>query len=290
MKKISDRVYNLRCPYCGDSKKSLKKARGYIYFKNGSWHYYCHNCGIYKPYKKFILEHRNLRIEENSIITNENFEFTKLNYLKPVLSLESSHQAIKYLEKRKIPRERWQEIYYCANPLFVKNKFIYNPSIAFVNKKFETVISIIFRAVGDDFPIKHFCHNFLDEIKPYNYYNVNKSKKIYIVEGIIDSLFLKNSVSILGINKINSAADLLELEHVLVLDNEPYKKETISAYEKAIEMGFNVFIWPQEVPLAIKDINDYILSGKTQSDLERMISENTYKGLSAKLRLTKYKL
>lgn len=36
--------YNGRCPICGDSKKSSRKRRGWIYLDSGC-SYYCFNCG-----------------------------------------------------------------------------------------------------------------------------------------------------------------------------------------------------------------------------------------------------
>lgn len=41
-KQTSDRTYNFSCPFCGDSDKNKRKARGYIYGDASSFH--CHNC------------------------------------------------------------------------------------------------------------------------------------------------------------------------------------------------------------------------------------------------------
>ena len=41
----SDKLYNFRCPFCGDSKKNKWKARGYVYVKKDGMFYKCHNCG-----------------------------------------------------------------------------------------------------------------------------------------------------------------------------------------------------------------------------------------------------
>ena len=45
-KKKNDGLYNFRCPYCGDSKKSQTKARGFMFRKENSMIYKCHNCGV----------------------------------------------------------------------------------------------------------------------------------------------------------------------------------------------------------------------------------------------------
>ena len=42
--KKSPTSYNFRCPLCGDSKKSKKKARGWFYFMKGHTNFRCYNC------------------------------------------------------------------------------------------------------------------------------------------------------------------------------------------------------------------------------------------------------
>ena len=48
-------------------------------------------------------------------------------------------------------------------------------------------------------------------------------------------------------------------------------------------------IWNDRRVSDLKDINDMILSGLSQDDLVDIITSNTYKGLSAKAKLTEYK-
>ena len=47
-------VYNMRCPFCGDSSKSKSKARGYFFEKEGKLIYRCHNCGLGLSLKNFL--------------------------------------------------------------------------------------------------------------------------------------------------------------------------------------------------------------------------------------------
>src|SRR4051812_23242779 len=45
-KRKSGELYNFSCPLCGDSDRDKRKARGYIYVKQGKYRYHCHNgCG-----------------------------------------------------------------------------------------------------------------------------------------------------------------------------------------------------------------------------------------------------
>ena len=45
-KKKGDYLWNFRCPYCGDSKKSQSKARGFVFRKKNDLFFKCHNCSM----------------------------------------------------------------------------------------------------------------------------------------------------------------------------------------------------------------------------------------------------
>ncbi len=51
----SDKLWNMRCMYCGDSKNKSKK-RGYLYEKKGMIHYKCHNCGVGRSFDTFLRD------------------------------------------------------------------------------------------------------------------------------------------------------------------------------------------------------------------------------------------
>lgn len=46
--------YQFRCPYCGDSRRKLAKARGYLLDKWGKCFFKCHNCGLTKSLGDFL--------------------------------------------------------------------------------------------------------------------------------------------------------------------------------------------------------------------------------------------
>ena len=72
-----------------------------------------------------------------------------------------------------------------------------------------------------------------------------------------------------------------------IFDNEPRNKEIIQRMEKIIDLGYNIFIWPNEIQL--KDVNDLIMTGVSKIQLDEIISINTYSKLSAKQALVQYK-
>jgi hypothetical protein len=48
---------------------------------------------------------------------------------------------------------------------------------------------------------------------------------------------------------------------------------------KSIDKNFNLVVWPKT--LEVKDINDMILSGKSTSQVQSLIYNNTHSGLTA---------
>lgn len=115
-------------------------------------------------------------------------------------------------------------------------------------------------------------------------------KPVYLVEGPIDSLFLPNCIASVNASLKATATKLMPLINknqsrmTLILDNEPRNSAVVSEYDKAIESGFDVVIWPDTIRQ--KDINEMVIAGL---DVKKIISQNTYRGLSAKLKFNQWK-
>jgi hypothetical protein len=133
------------------------------------------------------------------------------------------------------------------------------------------------RAFGDE-PQKYITI-ILDKEHPkiFGLDKVDKNKTTYVVEGPIDSLFLKNCIAV-------AQSDLrvpqFKPNAVLVPDNEPRNEQVCKQIERCIDEGYKVVIWPQDVEE--KDINDMILAGKTSAEIQELIHNNTHEGLQAK--------
>jgi len=108
---------------------------------------------------------------------------------------------------------------------------------------------------------------------------VNEDKPIYVTEGPFDSMFLSNSIAMCG-----SDVSMNNKNVVYVFDNEPRNKEIVSKYEKTINNGEPIVIWPQHI--VEKDINDMVMAGH---DVQNVVESNTYQGLEAKLKFTTWK-
>jgi hypothetical protein len=85
----------------------------------------------------------------------------------------------------------------------------------------------------------------------------------------------------------------LELDYdkskcTVIFDNEPRNTEILKRMNKVIEQGYPIFIWPSEITDE-KDINDLILSGYKKQEIQKLIDDNTYSGLSAKQQFIHWK-
>jgi len=312
-------LWNFRCPYCGDSKKNRNKARGFVYRTKADLFYKCHNCSVGASFsnllkyvdtnlhKEYILEKykegqtsKGRGSKSNVTVPNPKFDFkppvfkTRLGNLKTFAELDKKHPAVQYLFKRKLPRDSWNDIYYCSKFFEFSNTIVEN--------KFPTLkgdhprILIPFRNKnGQIFGYQGRC--FGKETQKYitiifnNSYQklfgvdrLNTSKTIYIVEGPFDSQFIDNCIAVaqsdLQVTKYKNKS-------VLIPDNEPRNREICKQIEKYISNKYSVVIWPRDVKE--KDINDMILSGMTKEELQLIIQQNTYSGLTALTEFNKWK-
>ena len=309
-------LYNFRCPVCGDSKKSKTKARAYLYRVKTDMFFKCHNCGsglnlanliklVDRPlYDQYILERYkgNKPVSESSLLdrfkndTKEKLKSTPLKGLTNFSHIEDTHPAKKYLLDRKIPKEYFSKLYYCDKFQSYVNR-LRPGTFDELNKSYEhprliipfydvdgEVFAIQGRAFGKETP-KYLTLKF-DENKQkiYGLERVNLQNRLYIVEGPIDSLFIDNCLAAAG-------ADLqLPVEKknvVFIFDNEPRNKEIIDRMYRAIEKDYELVIWPEGQKE--KDINDMIMQGKSKSEIQNIITQNTYSGLSALTQLNSYK-
>jgi hypothetical protein len=256
------------CAFCnGDSFK---------FKEGGRWMFLCHNCQRYMPFDRTGIK------EELATQQITNFD-SIMSLCQPVDTLDASSRFRRYAEGRKIPLNR---IYY-TNQFDVISTFSGTP----VADK-ERLILPFFKENGELFGIqgrsldkdqiryitlmfdKHHPKLFgLDKIDPQN--------TITIVEGPIDSLFLKNSLAMAG-----SDANLNKYltNSIIAFDNEPRNYQIVSKMAKFIDNGFKVVIWPEAI--REKDVNDMFLAGY---DVDSVVHSNVYSGLTGKIKLNQWK-
>jgi hypothetical protein len=322
-KQKKDYLWNMSCPFCGDSSKNKLKARGYVYRKKSDLFYSCHNCGkgtnlgnllkevdsllyseyVLERYKESVNKHKDHRkVEEvipSLVSTAKPVELTDsaLESLSRCDTLPITHMSVSYLISRKIPKDKWKLFYHTdtfkefTNTL-LKDKFqnvlLDHPRLII---PYFTPAGKMYayqgRAYGDIEP-KYYTIKLDDnEEKVYGLDTVDYSKRIYVVEGPIDSIFLSNGLAVSGSSFDVPTIRSLASNATLVMDNEPRNKEIMKQLAGYIEKGYSVCIWPDSIKE--KDINEMILAGKTSEEVMELINTNTYTGLSARLRYNEWR-
>jgi hypothetical protein len=115
----------------------------------------------------------------------------------------------------------------------------------------------------------------------------NPFQMAFVTEGPIDSMFLRNAIAACGSDLASKLKDFEKNKITIVYDNEPRKPETVAKIEKAIKEGFSVVIWPKEIEE--KDINEMVLTGRSPTEIEEILLENSFAGLCAEFELKRWR-
>ena len=303
-------LWNFSCPVCGDSTKNKIKARGYIYKKKDAFFFMCHNCGtstsfvkfmkqedphLYKEYllEKFERSNTETKVDVSEFITTPVFNTPKTINLPPIQVLSEDHPAKLYLKHRQVPLDN---LFYASDfkdfiqDLIPENtKELYKESrivIPFYDKD-GILLGVQGRAIGPS-KIKYITMKTNeDNPKIFGWNNIDVSKRIYVVEGPIDSLFLGNCIATMDAALYKAASIVgLDKTYTFIYDNEPRNKQIVSNMRKTIELGHNVCIWPDTIKE--KDINEMVLSGLSPSIIQHIIDIHTHNGLHAIMNLNQW--
>jgi hypothetical protein len=317
IKKESPFLAAARCPVCGDSAKVKTKTRFQIYEKNKDLNCLCFNCGLSTTLTAFLKIHFKQLFDE--------FLFEKFRHNAPTIKKEFVPQVVKYEKKQTceaeldlplvsdLPDDHFAKQYIKsrqlpAYPFYYADKF-YEYSSQFndtfeSNKRDEARIIIpffdrsgkIFAYQGRDLSDKSsqkYITVKINEKTPllFGFERLNLNKPITLVEGPLDSLFIENCIASVNASLSTTATWFLKGTKIsgdlltVVLDNEPRNKAVVKEYEKAIDSGLKVVIWPKAVD-QYKDINSMIMN---KIDPVALIKRNTYRGLVANLNFNNWK-
>jgi hypothetical protein len=299
-------LWNFRCPFCGDSQKNKYKARGYIYkAADGLLSYQCHNCGEAKRFKGFLkaiapnlmkdyylesFKGTSNAVEVSTSTPSSIPQKFWESRLTKVSDLSKIHKANQYLKERAIPEDKRRLFYYTHNFKDFVDSMAWeyhvpdDPRLLLVETdSFGDLKIVIARALSSK--NQRYYTLKVDEAYPklFGLSRLNRTKPVRVVEGAIDSLFVDNAVATLDANlQSYKATDISS--PVLIWDNEPRNPDVVRRMAKAIDSGERVVIFPETIEC--KDINQMWLKG---IDVEHLINTNTFAGLQAKIRFSKWK-
>ena len=310
-----------RCPICLDSNKSKTLCRFHVREYQGSCFVNCFNCGystnlvsylkVYHPslYSEFVFERYRVVgkddepvvrtdkptiSDEDLIPTRNDFEEPFSLDLPYVSDLPKDHPARLYVASRKLPRYPFQyaENFYDFSSQF--NKELSSGKrdeprliIPFYDRK-GSVFSYQGRDLSGKSKQKYITITVDTKVpKIFGVERCDFKTPIKIVEGPLDALFLSNCLASVNASLMATAKKLsavVKKENItLIYDCEPRNAVICDMYEKAIDAGYKIVIWPNNQ--IQKDINDLVMSGKNP---EQIVEKHTYSGLMAQLKFHKW--
>jgi hypothetical protein len=314
---------NGRCPICLDSQKSKSKCRFHIREHAGTVFVSCFNCGYsanlvgflktYHPQimNDYVFEKYKDGVTSNvPIITTPKVVFDDA-VLKPVKrtserlfaldlplvsDLPKDHPVARYVASRMLP----------DYPFLYAEKFYefssqFNEELSSCKKDEPRLIIPFFDRSGKTFAYQgrslaknsglKYVTIRIDKKIPniFGIDRVNFKEPVTIVEGPLDSLFLRNSIASVNASLVATAEKLKSVINknlvTLCLDSEPRNKEICKMYQSAISAGYRVVIWPSGYGEKV-DINDLVKLGL---DPQKIIDQNTYCGLTAQIMFDNWK-
>ncbi len=318
-RKVREGLYNCRCPICGDSATDETKRRGYfIQHPDSGWSYYCHNCGAAQGirqflkttdeelYRRYCLEafrsEKDLSFEtkrpEIKAMSVDEQRILGSRLLTRCSKLPKDHDAVQYLQKRRVTDEM-------ASRIFWTDDFPSLVSSACKDKYADSRLP----QKGIIFPVRNFSLKLVGwqirdihaEDKRFRFATctvsgssgslcfvprkLDKSKPVFVVEGCIDALFLRNSVA-----RLQAALWKFQPEDCQCIyfnDQEPRNKEVSKEIARCVKKGLKTVLLPSEY--REMDVNDLAVNlGMGMDDIESLFLENAWSGLSAQVKLSKW--
>jgi hypothetical protein len=290
-----DGNYNASCPVCREGKSWLKKKRLYFYPTTNS--FYCFNCNKSWNALNWISEVSNLSREEVLLEAQSGGFSTGIE-----VSIE--HKQAKK-ERLKLPHDSINLFNSLQQNFYLKNEH-FKQCLEYVNsRRMDTAINSskhFYVSLTDTFHGNRLCIPYTDrsgKIVFYQTRSVDGSEprylnkigsdksvfnldridinldKIFLFEGPIDAMFVKNGVSLAGLvmtkTQESQLSEFLFHEKIWILDN-PQKDE--AAKDKIFQLlkaKQKVFRWPLNSPY--KDFNEWaVKEGRDEIPLEFIVN------------------
>jgi hypothetical protein len=295
-----DNTYNAGCPACREGKSLGKKKRLFFYPESNTFH--CFNCSRTWSAFSWINSICGISKEEidAELLTNDNF----VNIDKRLLGLFSE-------KKKDLP-----DLPYDSINLFDKHQIeYYNSNEHFRNaisyikgRRLHTAVNkcnSLYISLTDFIHKNRLCIPFYDRNKKILFYqtrsldntnpkylgkygydktifNLDKVDSdypyIFIFEGPIDSMFVKNGVSAAGLSLTKTQSiQLSEFplhKRIWVLDNPNMDASSRSKIEELLNKGESVFKWP--LGRSYKDFNEMAMCDELDEIKPEMILNSLY--------------
>lgn len=306
-------VFNAECPVCKEGK-SAGRSRRLFYFPHKQY-FFCHNCSkSWRPFE-WVKEVTTLTIPEILKKNNDKADaftsYTKIISVAPKIE----ELVIPDLPENSINLTDSSQVEYYKDNKFVKLALEYCNSrrlLTATNSCKQFFLSLedkvhknrlVIPFYGDTNKIVCYQTRALTQNQFPKYLTKFGEKEIFgltnidseipyvfIFEGPIDSMFVKNGVAMASLapteKQLQQLNSLIGYEQIYVFDNDKNNKQTSKKIEKYIKEGKQIFIWPKEF-VKFKDFNEICCSLNLDEISWKFIVSNASHGPTATL---KYKL
>ena len=312
--KETDLDITARCPVCGDSRKNKRTKRLHLYEKNGVTNCNCFNgdCGVQNKtvysflrdffpallpqYKKETFGNTLEKLSKNETADvfssfkkepEETLEQPeKVDILLHDLSsymhkIEENQEALDYLKSRGFDynnlKDKYGQWYFGFQDLKIGEKNYKITNAIVIPLYYDGKMYGFYSRSIYDKVFFTYMHDANIGYKIWNWFNVDKSKPVYIFEGIFDALSsgFDNVIAAIGAKIPEERINELK-EPVFCYDND--KTGMMNSIAQA-NKGYKVFVQP---PGYAKDMNENMLNGV---DCRNLIANNLYSGISASIRI-----
>lgn len=306
-------VYNAECCVCNEGNSSGSKRR--LFYFPAEHYFYCFNCSRSwneinwlqevsgKQYFEILKESKQFNGSTNLVdmlssqvevkvpikvpsIPEDSVDICddqQCDYYKGTSQYRVLETALNYCNTRKLftAVNRPKSFYISFSDYVHKNRLI----IPFYSEsgKIESYQSRVL--IGDEYP--KYLTKFGDKCL-YGENNIDSSiPYIFVFEGPIDAMFVKNGVAIGGSTLTEKQETFLNKcfgqEIIFVYDNDKNNKEMDKKIQTLIKQNKKLFMWPKELQ-KFKDINEICCSLDLNEFPYKFIVENSYSGIEAQLK------
>jgi hypothetical protein len=274
-----DGVYNAGCPICKEGKSLGKKKRLFFYPKTQS--FYCFNCTRSWSALYWIAEASNSSVDEvkqealndsdaGEIVLKQNnlsnykkksldlpFDSINLNDLVQ-LSYYNNNKTVSsclsYIKSRRLDTA----INKCSNYFISLKDFTHKNRLCIPFYDNKKIMFYQTRSIDDTQP-KYLSKSGGDKIV-FNINNVNPDiDYIFITEGPIDSMFIRNGVALAGLTITESQEKMLARypfhKRIWILDNPKLDEAAKEKMRELLLKGESVFRWG--IGCGYKDLNEW---------------------------------
>lgn len=293
------------CPTCREGKSWGKKRRlNYVPDKN---FIHCFNCNKTWTPINWIMEQSGLEynqvLEESKEYNFSNFEYNDEKFVRPeseTLPVDSINlfdkQQVDYFMSNKVVKDalrlikdrrldtavnKPQALYVSLKDYIHKNRLII-PFYDHNNKIVWYQTRSIYKKDEVDRP--KYMSKLNSERSVYGLDRINEQiDYLFIFEGPIDSMFVKNGLAMGGISMSDLQEEQMKRyrlhQKIWVLDNQLKENEDVKyQVNKLMENGERVFLWPKKFK-GIKDVNELCVKVNKDSIRPEFFIENSYEGI-----------